>query len=287
MDYASFWESSELEQLIKTALHEDIGSGDHSSLAVIPKDTEGKAKMLLKEDAVVAGIKLAEIIMRLYDSTVKVNSFVKDGQYCSKGTVLMEFSGPAISILSTERLILNFCQRLSGIATTSNQYAAIAKPFQVKILDTRKTTPGLRILEKWAVAIGGCDNHRIGLYDMIMLKDNHVDFSGGVKQAIKAVQAYQSAKKLNLKVEIETRNLNEVEEVCQIGGVDRIMLDNFSPQELNQAVQIINRRFETEASGGITLENLVDYAKSGVDFISVGALTHSAKSVDINLKTVL
>jgi nicotinate-nucleotide pyrophosphorylase (carboxylating) len=287
MDYASFWESAELEQLIKTALHEDIGSGDHSSLAVIPKDTEGKAKMLLKENAVVAGIKIAEIIMRMYDSTVKVNSFVKDGQYCSKGTVLMEFSGSAISILSTERLILNFCQRLSGIATISNQYAAIAKPFQVKILDTRKTTPGLRILEKWAVAIGGCDNHRIGLYDMIMLKDNHVDFSGGIKHAIKAVQAYQSAKKLNLKVEIETRNLNEVGEVCQIGGVDRIMLDNFSPQDLNQAVRIINKRFETEASGGITLENLVDYAKSGVDFISVGALTHSAKSIDINLKTVL
>jgi nicotinate-nucleotide pyrophosphorylase (carboxylating) len=287
MDYASYWESQEFEQLIKKALQEDIGSGDHSSLAVIPKDTEGKAKMLLKEDAVIAGIKLAEIIMRLYDSKVKVNSFVKDGQFCSKGTVLMEFSGSAISILSTERLILNFCQRLSGIATVSNQYATIAKPFQVKILDTRKTTPGLRILEKWAVAIGGCDNHRIGLYDMIMLKDNHVDFCGGINQAINAVHSYQKSNKLNLKIEIETRNLKEVEEVCHIGGVDRIMLDNFSPQELNQAVQIINKRFETEASGGITLENLVDYAKSGVDFISVGALTHSAKSIDISLKTIL
>lgn len=287
MDYDSFWKSAELEQLIKTALHEDIGTGDHSSLAVIPSDTKGKAKMLLKEDAVVAGIKLSEIIMSIYDSSVIVRSFVKDGQYCSKGTVLMEFSGPAISILSTERLILNFCQRLSGIATVSNQYATIIKPYHAKILDTRKTTPGLRIPEKWAVHIGGCENHRIGLYDMLMLKDNHVDFCGGIQQAIKAANNYLITNNLNLKIEIETRNLKEVEEVCQIGGVNRIMLDNFSPEDLKEAIVMINKRFETEASGGITLENLVDYAKTGVDFISVGALTHSAKSVDISLKTVL
>jgi nicotinate-nucleotide pyrophosphorylase (carboxylating) len=198
----------------------------------------------------------------------------------------MEVSGSAISILSTERLVLNFCQRLSGIATLSKQYADVAKPFNVKILDTRKTTPGLRVLEKWAVRTGGCQNHRTGLYDMIMLKDNHIDFCGGIEKAIHLVQKYLQDNNLKLPVEIETRNLKEVEEACSTGGINRIMLDNFTPEELKKAVSFIDKRFETEASGGITLHNLADYAKTGVDFISVGALTHSPFSVDISLKTV-
>jgi len=287
MSLAKIWEDSHIHQLITLSLQEDIGNGDHSSLASIPKNTKGSANMLFKEDSVVAGLPLAKIIFHKIDPTLLVTDKVKDGDFVKKGTIALTVSGNAISILSGERLVLNFIQRLSGIASISKKYADLAKPYNVKVLDTRKTTPGLRILEKYAVKTGGCDNHRTGLYDMIMLKDNHVDFCGGITNAIERTNTYLSEKNLNLKIEVETRNLKEVEEACKTGGIHRMMLDNFSPNDIKLALKIINNRFETEASGGITYDNLIPYLETGVDYISIGALTHSVKSVDISLKTII
>jgi len=287
MSLAKIWEDSHIHQLISLSLQEDIGNGDHSSLASISKNTKGSANMLFKEDAVVAGLPLAKIIYHKIDPSLSITELVKDGDIVKKGTVALKVSGNAVSILSGERLVLNFIQRLSGIASISKKYADLARPYNTTILDTRKTTPGLRVLEKYAVKTGGCDNHRTGLYDMIMLKDNHVDFCGGITKAIERTHQYLAEKNLDLKIEVETRNLQEVEEACKTGGIQRIMLDNFTPKDISLALNTINKRFETEASGGITYDNLIPYLETGVDFISIGALTHSVKSVDISLKTII
>ncbi len=276
--------SPQCVDFIARSLQEDIGSGDHSSLASIPQGTQGKARMLIKEDGIVAGLELAYVIFKQVDANLQVELLLADGDRVKKGDVGLLVQGSVHSILKSERLVLNCAQRLSGIATTTNKIVQLVEGLNTKILDTRKTTPQLRFLEKWAVTVGGGYNHRIGLYDMIMLKDNHVDYAGGIEAAITSTQAYLKKNNLNLKIEVETRNINEVKQVLQVGGINRIMLDNFSPTLLQEAIDLIDKRFETEASGGITLETVREYAETGVDFISVGALTHSVKSMDISLK---
>lgn len=274
----------DLKQFVLSAMSEDIGAGDYSSLASIPAHTSGAAHMLMKENGVLAGIELAKEILLLNDPTLRVNVLMPDGSKVQKGDIALTVEGSVHSILRSERLLLNLAQRLSGIASTTAKYCERIAGTNCKLLDTRKTTPLLRRLEKWAVTVGGGHNHRFGLYDMVMLKDNHVDYAGGISKAIESTKAYLSAHNLNLAIEIETRNLQEVEEVLRVGGVQRIMLDNFDCQTLKEAVLLINGRMETEASGGITLETIRAYAETGVDFISVGALTHSVKSLDISLK---
>jgi nicotinate-nucleotide pyrophosphorylase (carboxylating) len=274
----------DIKELIEIAIREDVGSGDHSSLACIPSDKVGKAYCVAKEDGVIAGMELAAYIFKRIDSNLSYTPLKIDGDAISKGEHVFEVIGSDISILTAERLVLNFMQRLSGIATQSRKMALLLKDYHTTILDTRKTTPGMRMLEKWAVQLGGCKNHRMGLYDMIMLKDNHIDFAGGVKQAIEKTHQYQKFKGLNLPIEIETRNLDEVRQVMEIGGITRIMLDNFKPELLKEAIALIAGKFETEASGGITMDNIEAYAASNVDFISVGALTHSSKSIDLSLR---
>lgn len=269
---------------IKRSLQEDVGDGDHSSLAAIPAGKQGKARLLLKDDGIVAGLELAVAIFKEVDENLQVQLLLADGDTVKKGDIGLIVQGSVHSILKSERLVLNCMQRLSGIATTTSKYVGAISGLNTKILDTRKTTPGLRFLEKWAVTVGGGHNHRIGLYDMIMLKDNHVDYAGGIEPAIRQTQEYLRKNNLSLKIEVETRNLDEVKQVLTTGGVDRIMLDNFSPELLKQAVQLIGRQYETEASGGITLATVRMYAETGVDYISVGALTHSVKSLDISLK---
>ncbi|MDZ4666510.1 MAG: carboxylating nicotinate-nucleotide diphosphorylase [bacterium] len=273
-----------IKELIEIAIKEDVGSGDHSSLACIPADKMGKAYCIAKEDGIIAGIELAAYIFKRIDSGLIYNPLKKDGDAIVKGDHIFEIIGSDISILTAERLVLNFMQRLSGIATQSKKISDLLKDYHTTILDTRKTTPGMRLLEKWAVKLGGCKNHRIGLYDMIMIKDNHIDFAGGIKQAIDKTKQYLLFKGLNLPIEIETRNLEEVRQVLEVGGVNRIMLDNFKPELLKEAVELIGKRFETEASGGITIDNIELYAACEVDFISVGALTHSSKSIDLSLR---
>lgn len=280
----SLFTSPQCVDFIARSLQEDIGSGDHSSLASIPQGTQGKARMLIKEDGILAGLELAYTIFKQVDANLEVELLLADGDRVKKGDVGLLVQGSVHSILKAERLVLNCAQRLSGIATTTNKIVKLVEGLHTKILDTRKTTPQLRFLEKWAVTVGGGYNHRIGLYDMIMLKDNHVDYAGGIEAAITSTQAYLKKNNLSLKIEVETRNINEVEQVLQVGGVNRIMLDNFSPTLLQEAINLIDKRFETEASGGITLETVREYAETGVDFISVGALTHSVKSLDISLK---
>ena len=275
-----------LNEWIDITLKEDLGDGDHSSLACISKDAVGRVKCLYKEDGIVAGIALAEIIFAKVDSQIALELIHKDGDFVKNGTVVFYASGPKISLLSAERLVLNCMQRLSAVATTTNVYAKTIAHTSTKVLDTRKTTPGLRHLEKWAVTLGGGMNHRVGLYDMVMLKDNHIDFAGGIEKAISQTKKYLKETGRALKIEVETRTLKEVNEVLTVGGIDRIMLDNFTPEETKAAVKMIDSRYETESSGGITLETLKDYAECGVDFISVGALTHSAGSLDISLKAV-
>ncbi|MBU3661922.1 MAG: carboxylating nicotinate-nucleotide diphosphorylase [Bacteroidetes bacterium] len=277
-------QQKDIKDLIEIAIREDIGSGDHSSLACIPADKQGHAYCIAKEDGVIAGIDLAGYIFKRIDPSIRYEPKVKDGDYIKTGDLIFDVFGSDISILTAERLVLNFMQRLSGIATQSRTISTLLKDYHTTVLDTRKTTPGMRVLEKWAVKLGGCNNHRIGLYDMIMIKDNHIDFAGGIQQAIEKTHQYLKFKGLNLDIEIETRNLDEVKEVMRIGGVNRIMLDNFNPTLLKEAVALINKKFETEASGGITLATIKDFAESGVDFISVGALTHSSKSIDLSLR---
>ena len=275
-----------VDDLIKIAIAEDLGDGDHTSLSTIPADAQGKAKLIIKQDGILAGIDVALEIFKIIDKDLKVELFLKDGTEVKKGDIAFTVSGRVISILQAERLVLNFMQRLSGVATQTHIYAAKIADLKTKVLDTRKTTPGMRLLEKEAVKIGGGCNHRIGLFDMILIKDNHVDFAGGIKNAILAAQNYCKAKDKNLDIEIETRNFDEIRQVLEIGGVRRIMLDNFNVEDTKKAVELINGRFETESSGGITLDNLRDYALAGVDFISVGALTHQIKSLDMSLKAV-
>ena len=275
-----------ISEIIKNTLQEDIGAGDHSSLAAIHREAKGKMKLLVKENGIIAGIEVAKEVLQQVDPSIVMQCFMKDGDAIAVGDIVFELEGPARSMLTAERTLLNFLQRMSGIATVSKQYADAVKGTKTKILDTRKTTPTLREIEKYAVKIGGSENHRFGLYDMIMLKDNHIDFAGGIEKAIDATHEYLKNNDLNLKIEIETRTLEEVKQVMNHGKVDRIMLDNFTPENIKKAVQLIGNKYETEASGGITLNNIKEYALTGVDYISIGALTHHIKSLDLSLKFI-
>ena len=276
----------EIEKAIQLSLDEDIGNGDHTSLACIDKQKTGKSHLLVKESGIIAGVEIAEKIYQLFDSDLKIDVLIKDGSPVQKGDIVFFIEGKVISILSTERLVLNFMQRMSGIATYTNKIVKQLEDLPVKVLDTRKTSPNLRIFEKKAVLLGGGYNHRFGLYDMIMIKDNHIDFAGGIEQAITATNEYLKTNHKNLKIEIEARSLDDVEKILKTGKVNRIMLDNFSPELLQKAILLIDHRFETEASGGITFENIRSYAETGVDYISVGALTHHIKSIDLSLKAL-
>jgi nicotinate-nucleotide pyrophosphorylase (carboxylating) len=271
-------------QFITSALAEDVGDGDHSTLASIPSGATCRARLLVKESGTLAGVELAKMIFTQVDSNMMVNLILHDGTSVKPGDIAFTVEGDARTILTCERLVLNCMQRMSAIATKTRHLTQLIEGTNSKILDTRKTTPNFRLLEKWAVLIGGGYNHRIGLYDMIMLKDNHVDFSGGITKAIERTKDYLRALKKDLKIEIETRNLSEVNEVLRTGGVDVIMLDNMSTKDMREAVQLINGRYKTEASGGITEENIRSIAMCGVDYISVGALTHHVKSLDLSLK---
>lgn len=273
-----------LNQFITSAFAEDVGDGDHSTLASIPVSATRKARLLIKQDGIIAGVELAEIIFRHFDSNLKITVHLQDGQAVKKGDVAFVVEGSARSILTCERLVLNCMQRMSAIATYTRYLSGLISGTHARLLDTRKTTPNFRLLEKWAVIIGGGLNHRIGLFDMIMLKDNHVDMAGGIAQAINQTKEYLRATKKNLRIEVETRNLKEVQEVIQTDGVDVIMLDNMSPADMRKAVEMISGKYQTEASGGITEETIRTVAETGVDFISVGALTHSVKSMDLSLK---
>ena len=274
-----------LKTFIKNALEEDIQDGDHSTLATIPKDLQQKAKLLVKENCILAGVEMAEIIFKTFDKNLKVETFIKDGETAKVGDIAFYVTGSARSILSTERLVLNCMQRMSGIATLTHDWDSRLLGTKTKLLDTRKTTPNFRICEKWAVAIGGGTNHRYGLYDMIMLKDNHIDYNGSITNAVKMAQDYNKKNKKKLKIEVETRNLLEVEEAIK-SGADRIMLDNMDVQTMKKAIKLINGKCETEASGGITRDMLKEVASTGVDYISAGALTHSAANIDLSLKAV-
>ncbi|MFT6244130.1 MAG: nicotinate-nucleotide pyrophosphorylase (carboxylating) [Salibacteraceae bacterium] len=273
-----------IDQIIKNALNEDIGDGDHSSLSCVPENAIGTANLIVKQEGVIAGVELAERIFKTYDSSLEITSYIRDGQKVKVGDIAFEISGKSRSILSTERLVLNFMQRMSGIATKTSKIVDLIEGTNAKLLDTRKTTPGIRCMEKWAVRIGGAYNHRFALYDMIMLKDNHIDYAGGVAQAITRANDYLKETGKELKIEIEVRNREELEEVLSVGKVDRIMLDNFTPQEIVEVLSLIPSSIETEASGGITEDTIRSYAETGVDFISVGALTHSFESLDMSLK---
>jgi nicotinate-nucleotide pyrophosphorylase (carboxylating) len=279
-------ENSSLREFISFCLREDIGDGDHSSLACISEGTRGKAKLLIKEKGVLAGVSVATLVFSETDKSLETDIQIIDGTVVSPGDIAFYVSGSQLSILKAERLVLNIMQRMSGIATSTREYISELKGLETKILDTRKTSPGMRSLEKEAVRIGGGENHRMGLYDMIMLKDNHIDYAGGIKPAIARTKEYLEKTGKNLKIEIEARNLEDVKLIMDIGGVDRIMLDNFTVHDTALAVKIIGGRFETESSGGITIKNIRAYAECGVDFISVGAITHHIKSLDMSLKAV-
>jgi len=275
-----------IHQFIKSALEEDIRDGDHSSLASIPKGTQNTAQLIIKDDGVLAGVKMAEYIFNAVDKNLKLEIFKKDGEMVKKGEIGLKVHGEASSILTAERLVLNCLQRMSGIATYTHNLSQMIAHTSTKLLDTRKTTPNFRLAEKWAVQIGGGKNHRFGLFDMVMLKDNHNDFAGGITASVAATKKYLKENKLDLRIEVETRNLEEVKEALDVGGMDVIMLDNMSVAEMSEAVELIGNKCQTEASGGITEETIVPIAETGVTFISVGALTHSYKSLDISLKAV-
>ena len=273
-----------IDDLIALAFAEDIGDGDHTTLCCIPADEMGRSKLLVKEEGILAGVDVARRVFTAFDPSLEMEVFIEDGAHVKPGDVAFVVSGRVQSLLQTERIMLNIMQRMSGIATVTHEYMARLEGLHTRVLDTRKTTPGRRILEKEAVRIGGGVNHRIGLFDMILLKDNHVDFAGGIEAAITRCHRYLEEKGKNLKIEIEVRNLNELGEVLRVGGVDRIMLDNFTPELTREAVKLIAGRYETESSGGITIDTIRDYAECGVDFVSVGALTHSVKGLDMSFK---
>lgn len=276
---------NELEdRLIDLAFAEDIGDGDHTTLCCIPETAMGKSHLLIKEDGILAGVEVAKRVFARFDPEMKVEVLIGDGAHVRKGDIAMVVSGKVRSLLQTERLMLNIMQRMSGIATMTNKYVERLKGTNTHVLDTRKTTPGLRMLEKQAVKIGGGMNHRIGLFDMILLKDNHIDFAGGIANAINRCHEYLREKGLDLKIEIEVRNFDELRQAMECGGINRIMLDNFSVADTRKAVEMVAGRFETESSGGITFDTIRDYAECGVDFISVGALTHSVKGLDMSFK---
>lgn len=272
------------DKLIELAFAEDIGDGDHTTLCCIPEDAMGKSHLLIKEDGILAGVELAKKVFAKFDPTMQVEVLINDGAHVKVGDIAMVVTGKVRSLLQTERLMLNIMQRMSGIATMTSKYVELLKGTKTHVLDTRKTTPGLRMLEKQAVKIGGGTNHRIGLFDMILLKDNHIDFAGGIANAIDRCHNYLKEKNLDLKIEIEVRNFDELQQVLDKGGVNRIMLDNFSVADTKKAVDIIAGRYETESSGGITFDTIRGYAEQGVDFISVGALTHSVKGLDMSFK---
>ena len=278
--------TNDFEQLISLWFAEDIGDGDHTTLSCIPATAIGKSQLIIKENGVLAGVNVAREIFKAFDPELQMTVFINDGAEVKVGDVAFVVEGKIQSLLQTERLMLNIMQRMSGVATRTREYVKLLEGTKTNVLDTRKTTPGLRLLEKEAVKIGGGVNHRIGLYDMILLKDNHVDFAGGIDKAILRAQDYCKAKGKNLKIEIEVRSFDELAQVMAIGGVDRIMLDNFSVENTKKAVEIIAGKYETESSGGITFDTLRQYAECGVDYISVGALTHSVKSLDMSFKAV-
>ena len=273
-----------IDALIELAFAEDIGDGDHTTLCCIPETETGRSKLLIKEEGILAGVNMARRVFAAFDPELQMDVFLEDGTHVMPGDVAFVVSGKVRSLLQTERLMLNIMQRMSGIATVTRKYADRLEGLHTKVLDTRKTSPGMRMLEKEAVRIGGGVNHRIGLFDMILLKDNHIDFAGGIEAAITRCHAYLAEKGKKLKIEIEVRNMQELDEVLRVGGVDRIMLDNFTPELTRAAVERIGDRYETESSGGITLDTLRDYAECGVDYISVGALTHSVKGLDMSFK---
>lgn len=276
---------NELEdKLLELAFAEDIGDGDHTTLCCIPEDAIGKSKLLVKEEGILAGVDMARKVFNKFDPTMTMQVFINDGAHVKPGDVAFVTSGKVRSLLQTERIMLNIMQRMSGIATMTHRYVERLEGTHTHVLDTRKTTPGMRILEKQAVKIGGGMNHRIGLFDMILLKDNHIDFAGGIHNAISRCHEYLKQKSLDLKIEIEVRNFDELNQVLECGGVDRIMLDNFTVPDTKKAVELIGGRFETESSGGITIDTIRDYALQGVDFVSVGALTHSVKGLDMSFK---
>jgi nicotinate-nucleotide pyrophosphorylase (carboxylating) len=275
-----------LDELIKLWFAEDIGDGDHTTLSSIPADAMGKQQLIIKEEGIVAGIEVAKRVFAAFDPELKMTQYLHDGDHVKPGDIAFVVEGRVQSLLQTERLMLNIMQRMSGVATRTAEYVKLVEGTKCRVLDTRKTTPGLRMLEKEAVRIGGGCNHRIGLFDMILLKDNHVDFAGGISNAIRRAQEYLKEKGKNLKIEIEVRSFDELNEALATGGIDRIMLDNFSPADTRRAVEIIDGRVEVESSGGITFDTLRQYAECGVDVISVGALTHSVKSLDMSFKAV-
>jgi len=276
----------QLKDFIQLALNEDVGNGDHTSLATIPENKKGKMALFVKDDGVIAGIEAAKAIYKNYPANFKVTTFLKDGDVVKKGDVAFHVEGKSRDLLTTERLVLNIMQRMSGIATHTAELMKLCKGTKAKVIDTRKTTPGFRFFEKWAVVIGGGSNHRYGLFDMILIKDNHVDFAGGIDKALDAVDLYQKSKKLKLKVELEVRSLNDIKIALENRKINRIMLDNFSVSDTKKAVQLINGKFEIESSGGINKKTIAGYAKCGVDFISVGALTHHVQSLDLSLKAI-
>jgi len=273
-----------VDEIIDIAIREDIGDGDHSSQSCIPHDAQGKMYLLVKEDGILAGVQVGTDIFKKIDDTIEVETLINDGTRVKTGDIVLKVKGRVWSLLQAERLVLNVMQRMSGIATRTAEYVAHLEGTSTRVLDTRKTTPGMRLLEKEAVRIGGGVNHRMGLYDMVMLKDNHIDFAGGIEKAIAQTQAYLAEKGKKLNIEVEVRDWNELEEVVRVGGIQRIMLDNFDVPTTKKAVEFIDGRFETESSGGITMDTLRGYAECGVDYISVGALTHHIKSLDLSLK---
>lgn len=275
-----------IDSLIDLAFAEDIGDGDHTTLCCIPETEMGSSKLLIKEDGILAGVEVATAVFKKLDSDLKIEVFIKDGSHVKEGDVAFIVKGKVQSILQAERLVLNIMQRMSGIATITNEYVKLMEGTSAKVLDTRKTTPGMRLLEKQAVKIGGGANHRIGLFDMILLKDNHVDFAGGIENAINRAKQYLDDRQKDLKIEVEVRSIDELNEALSVGGVDRIMLDNFSVEKTREAVEIVNGRVELESSGGINFDTIREYALTGVDYISVGALTHSVKSLDMSLKAI-
>lgn len=276
----------EIELIIDNALREDVGEGDHSSLACIPKEARGRAKLLVKEAGILAGVEFAKRVFQKVDPSVKLEIQIEDGTRIKPGDIAFYVEGSSQSLLKAERLVLNVMQRMSAIATKTASFVERLKDTKTKILDTRKTTPGIRALEKWAVKIGGGENHRFGLFDMIMLKDNHIDFAGGIKPAILKTQEYLEKNALDLKIIVEARSFKEIEKILEVGGIHRILIDNFNFEETRKAVELIDGRFQTESSGGITLETAARYAETGVDYISSGALTHSVYNLDLSLKAL-
>ncbi len=273
-----------IDQLIALSFAEDIGDGDHTTLSCIPATAMGKSRLIIKEEGIIAGVEMARKIFHRFDPEMKMEVYINDGAHVKPGDIAFVVEGKVQSLLQTERLMLNVMQRMSGIATITNEYVKLLEGTKCRVLDTRKTTPGMRIMEKDAVRIGGGCNHRIGLFDMILLKDNHIDFAGGIPQAVTRAQEYCKAKGKNLKIEVEVRNFDELDQVLALEGVDRVMLDNFSVENTRKAVEIVNGRLEVESSGGITFDTIRSYAECGVDYVSVGALTHSVKSLDMSFK---